>query len=156
MQFFQAHILKCKFFKQPDSYLWRSGWLIWGSFLLSSLPSWCVLLASIIHNFFYFFFLILCTYLNENLNYFLISSLFIWHCCNSASLWSLSTVTYFVLTKGMVNLVVAVVLLFVDHGAENWYDVNKHTYNYLPDKLTCNGPTLRDQFKTHWKQFQKS
>lgn len=48
----------------------------------------------------------------------------------------------------MVNFVVAVVLLFVDYGAENWYDINKHTYSYLPEPLTCNGPTLRDQFKT--------
>lgn len=39
MQFFQAHILKYKFFMQPDLYLWRSEGLIRDSLLLSSLPS---------------------------------------------------------------------------------------------------------------------
>lgn len=67
----------------------------------------------------------------------------------------LSCYTFF-LTKGMVSLVVAVVvLLSVDPRAENWYAVNKHIYSYLPQQLSSNGPTLRQQLQnSHWNQLQ--
>lgn len=49
---------------------------------------------------------------------------------------SLFIYLFFLLTKAMVNFVAAVVLLFVDSGAENWHDANKQTYSYLPEQVT--------------------